>query len=166
MYRPIRNFTLLSIGLTISAVVGWLLLRENKRTKETTNLTVKSRTRPSEPDEMPKIVLPLETLESERPPDSDGKGTTASAETTRAEVKARASTSGVLETAADDLTQINGIGPRFAQALQAIGITRFAQLAEQTPDALAERLAGHVTVNPQRIRASDWIGQAAEFAKR
>ncbi len=63
----------------------------------------------------------------------------------------------------DDLTRINDIGPRFAEALAALGITTFSQLAQQTPETLAERLADHVSVRAQRIRDKDWIGQAAQL---
>ncbi len=60
--------------------------------------------------------------------------------------------------APDDLTEINGIGPSFAQALNAIDIHTFAQLVTQDPDTLAERLAVRVTAD--RIRRDGWIEQA------
>jgi hypothetical protein len=136
MHKTARNLTVLGFGLSASAIVGWLLLKERKREKESSGITVKSRSRDTNLDDMPPIVLPLETLE----------GSEASQEE-------------------DTLTQINDIGPRFAAALRAIGITRFEQLAKQTPEALADQLAQHVTVRPQRIRDKDWIGQAARLAK-
>jgi predicted flap endonuclease-1-like 5' DNA nuclease len=142
MYKAARNLTVLGIGLSISAIVGWLLLKEKKREKEITSMTVKSQSHPTEPEEIPQIVLPLEDLASQEESDLD-----------------------VGDAEADDLTQINDIGPRFAEALRAIGITRFTQLAEQTPKELAEQLAQHVNVRPQRIRNNDWIGQAAQLAK-
>lgn len=58
----------------------------------------------------------------------------------------------------DALTEINGIGPAFEQALNAIGIFTFAQLAEQNPDDLANRLSVRVTA--ERIRRDGWIEQA------
>ncbi|RPI99654.1 MAG: DUF4332 domain-containing protein, partial [Chloroflexi bacterium] len=67
--------------------------------------------------------------------------------------------------AEDDLTQIDGIGRTFADALHAIGIRRFEQLAQQKPDDLAERLAAYTSVTAQRIRNKDWIGQAKRLAK-
>ncbi len=67
--------------------------------------------------------------------------------------------------AEDDFTQIDGIGRTFADALHTIGIHRYEQLAKQTPDALAERLAHHTSVTAQRIRNKDWIGQAKRLAK-
>jgi len=139
--KTARNLTVLGIGLGISAVVGWLLLKESKRAKEVARLTIKSQIRSSEPEDFPHIVLPLEALEE--------KEDTALA-----------------SHAADDLAKIRDIGPRFAEALAAIGITSYAQLAAQTPETLAEKLAPHVNVRAQRIRERDWIGQAERLAKR
>jgi NADH-quinone oxidoreductase subunit I len=41
----------------------------------------------------------------------------------------------------DDLTRIEGIGPKISQVLQAAGIKTFAQLAETSPDQLEQVLA-------------------------
>jgi predicted flap endonuclease-1-like 5' DNA nuclease len=139
MHNTARNLSALGLGLSISALVGWLLLRENKRVRELSAITVKSRSRDTELDEVPAIPLPMEPIEERDPV---------------------ASTS-----AEDDLTQIDGIGRTFADALHAIGIRRFEQLAKQTPDDLAGRLAQHTTVTAQRIRNKDWIGQAQRLAK-
>jgi predicted flap endonuclease-1-like 5' DNA nuclease len=138
--KTARNLTVLGIGLGISAAVGWLLLKESKRAKQVTRLTIRSQIRSPEPENFPSIMLPLEALE------------------------ARPDTAPTAD-AADDLTKINDIGPRFAEALAAIGITRYAQLASQTPEVLAGRLAPHVSVRAQRIRDRDWIGQAGRLAR-
>lgn len=142
MVKTVRNLTVLGIGLGASAIVGWLLLRESKRQDADGPLVVKSQKRPLESDTVHHIEVPL----------------TPSDELV-AQVDINASDK------ADDLTQISDIGPRFAHALELIGITRFAQLATQTPESLADRLAEHVTVRAQRIRDKDWIGQAAKLAK-
>lgn len=60
----------------------------------------------------------------------------------------------------DDLTEIDGIGPAFAEALRAIGIVTFRQLAAQNPETLAEQMGGRVTA--ARIRRNAWIEQARE----
>ncbi len=60
--------------------------------------------------------------------------------------------------AADDLTKIEGIGPKISGWLNEAGITTYAQVAELTPDQLAEilRSAGH------RLAATaTWPEQAA-----
>lgn len=139
MYRAARNFIALGAGLAASAVVGWLLLKESKRGRLAERFLVRSRIREAAPESMPAIKLPLDTLEAE----------TATAEPSGA--------------TGDDLTRIRDIGPRFAQALRDAGINSFAQLAQMTPESLAERLAPFVTVRPQRIRSNDWIGQARQL---
>jgi len=70
--------------------------------------------------------------------------------------------------AADDLTMIDGIGPKTAEALQAAGVTTFAALGEMKPDAIAEalrkagaRAGGNVETWPQQARFAargDWSG--------
>ncbi len=63
----------------------------------------------------------------------------------------------------DDLTKIDGIGPAYERALNALGIHTFAQLAVQSPDDLAMRLSS-VRVTPARIKRDQWIEQAAARA--
>jgi hypothetical protein len=142
MHKTARNLTALGLGLSVSAIVGWLLLRESKRGRELPIITVKSRSHDVGLDDMPPIVLPLDALDA-----SDEEPAAAAKQADD-----------------DDLTQINDIGPRFAAALRAVGITRFGQLAAQTPETLAELLTPHVTVRPQRIHDKNWIGQAAQKA--
>lgn len=61
--------------------------------------------------------------------------------------------------AKDDLTELHGIGPSLAKELNSIGIHTFAQLAEQDPDELAEKLGGSGLVRT-RIQRDEWIQQA------
>jgi predicted flap endonuclease-1-like 5' DNA nuclease len=140
MYKAVRNSIMLGAGLAVSAVVGWLLLKESKRGKLAARFLVRSRVHEAGPEPLPEIRLPLDTLEAEP-----------------------ASVTGAA-TPGDDFTLIKDIGPRFAQALRDAGIVSFAQLADMTPETLAERLAPFVTVRPQRIRNNDWIGQARQLA--
>ena len=64
--------------------------------------------------------------------------------------------------AADDLTELAGVGPRIAAALAERGVTRFAQLARWT----AEDLATFDEAMNLRGRAtrSDWVEQARRIA--
>ena len=62
----------------------------------------------------------------------------------------------------DHLASINGVGSTSADALYRIGLRRFADLAQYTPERLAQALreqAG-VKISPKRIAAENWIGQA------
>jgi hypothetical protein len=65
---------------------------------------------------------------------------------------------------ADDLTLIDGIGKRYAQVLNELGITSFAQLARQDPAELSQRMGSRVSA--ERIRNQDWIGQARQYSRR
>lgn len=56
---------------------------------------------------------------------------------------------------ADDLTEVNGIGPVFARRLMEAGISTFADLAGAAPDRVAE------IVGVPEPRAVEWIEQAA-----
>ena len=65
--------------------------------------------------------------------------------------------------ASDQLTEIEGIGPAYERALNALGIRTFAQLAAQNPDDLAVRLSS-VRITAARITRDQWIEQAAARA--
>jgi polyhydroxyalkanoate synthase len=65
---------------------------------------------------------------------------------------------GLAESAIDDLTEVNGIGPVYAAKLDAAGIKTFRDLA----DADADRLAADAGL--PRDRVVDWIGKAADLA--
>lgn len=62
----------------------------------------------------------------------------------------------------DDLTAIEGIGPKVAQLLESIGITTFQQLADADLGKLRETLdgAGYKYMEP-----AGWVEQAALAAK-
>lgn len=62
-----------------------------------------------------------------------------------------------------DLTVIKGIGPKFAETLNAAGITSYADLANTPPDRLQE------IVQPaawQKVDFEDWIAQAAALSRQ
>jgi predicted flap endonuclease-1-like 5' DNA nuclease len=154
MVKAARNLAALGAGLGISAVVGWLFLREHRRNRDDdAPILIKSQLRADAMD-MPNIVLPLDAID-----DLDTNGSAPVPTTGDESITAEGNL-----TQADDLTQINDIGPRFAEALRAIGITRYAQLAEQHPETLAKKLLPHVRVTAQRIQDKNWVGQAAQLA--
>lgn len=61
--------------------------------------------------------------------------------------------------AGDDLTRINGVGPKIAEALRANGITSFVGLAGISSQELYEKLKGVRGLTEEKV--SDWIQQAA-----
>ena len=66
---------------------------------------------------------------------------------------------------ADDLTKIRGIGPKFAQALQAMGVTTFAAMAAWS-EADVARVAAALKIPANRIVKSGWIESARSFSKK
>jgi predicted flap endonuclease-1-like 5' DNA nuclease len=63
---------------------------------------------------------------------------------------------------ADDLKLIKGIGPRNEKACNALGITRFRQIADWTPEEAI--WVGHDLAFPGRIEREHWIAQARLLA--
>lgn len=70
--------------------------------------------------------------------------------------EAAAPASAVTQALADDLTEINGIGPVYAGRLQASGITTFSGLAAADAEGTAET----IDVGPEMV--ADWIAQARQ----
>lgn len=62
-------------------------------------------------------------------------------------------------TAADDLTAIGGIGPKYAKRLAAAGVTTYAALAGANAAAIAEQIQG-----ASEAQVAGWISQAAALS--
>lgn len=63
----------------------------------------------------------------------------------------------------DNLEALDYIGPKWAERLQEIGIARYEDLAQYTPQSLAKALnkkAGKEIISADKIDREDWIGQA------
>lgn len=56
----------------------------------------------------------------------------------------------------DDLTDLTGVGPAYAQRLASSGITTFAALAKADAEELSE------LIDVPATQISDWIGQAKQ----
>ncbi len=66
-------------------------------------------------------------------------------------------------TAADDLTQINGVGPVIVDKLKSIGITSLEQIAGFTEEDI-DRVNGDLNFKG-RIERDDWVEQAKKLLK-
>ena len=64
----------------------------------------------------------------------------------------------------DDLTKIKGLGPKIAQILETLGITRYAQIAAWT-DADIDRIDAQLGKFQGRIRRDSWVEQASMLAE-
>jgi len=65
--------------------------------------------------------------------------------------------------AADDLTEIKGVGPKMAQKLAERGVTTFAQIAAWSPETAAE-MNDTLGCLPGMIERAEWVRQARELA--
>ena len=63
----------------------------------------------------------------------------------------------------DDLTLMNGVGPKLTEALAARGVIHFAQIAAWTADDLAE-IDKALSLKGRAVREA-WVAQAKRFAK-
>lgn len=68
-------------------------------------------------------------------------------------------------TQADDLKEINGIGPFFEKKLHSLRIYTFRQLANCT-DEDTELIANIIEFFPDRIEREDWVGQAKDLHRQ
>lgn len=59
----------------------------------------------------------------------------------------------------DDLSRLLGIGPKLAEAMNAAGVTSYAQIASMDTEALTQALAG-CTVRYNKAVAKTWAAQA------
>lgn len=65
----------------------------------------------------------------------------------------------------DDLKIVKGIGPFIEKKLNALGIYKFKQIAN-FDDELIEKVNEAIEFFPGRVRRDNWVGQAAELAKK
>ncbi len=72
------------------------------------------------------------------------------------------STLGEFSGTKDDLKQINGIGPKYEQTLNSIGIFTFEQVSRMTQDVI-KALEEITNYFPGKIEREDWISQAKQL---
>ena len=146
--RLARTAFLLGVGAALGALLIYWLLRVLREEEETERAERVSPLRPEEYN----IPIPLS-------PEPDESEETAAAPSKRRPAVER------LASPDDDLTRIDGIGPKYADGLRALGISSFSALASQNPEALAGDLKGlGLRIIGDRIAAEDWVGQAQRLA--
>lgn len=65
----------------------------------------------------------------------------------------------------DDLTRVKGIGPKYAEGLRSMGVTRLEHIAGWSV-ADVERVAAFLKIKPSRILNAGWVESAAKLAKK
>ena len=99
--------------------------------------------------------VPLEGEAAAKTPAAEPVVTTAPTAEAKAKTKKAVEEKGEQIVAADDLTEIKGIGPVFAERLRQAGITTFADVAKTSADQLREVTHATSVANPD-----EWIEQA------
>jgi len=104
-------------------------------------------------------IIAARTAAQIKPAVANGESTSEYVEVVEEVAAAEAVVEATPEVAsADELTDINGIGPVIAGKLQAMGITTFQQIADLKP-ADVERIDGELNFKG-RIEREEWIAQA------
>ena len=135
-------------GLLIGWISEWILGRRKDRQQPDTDVSLYQ--------ELDEARQQIARLESERTPSSDTHSSTS--RTAAQPIPGQDNTSDEPEPeiqTADDLTVIKGIGPIFAERLNAAGIYTYADLATADPDVIEQVVAAR-----QKISPDDWIREA------
>lgn len=109
-----------------------------------------------------KKAAPKKEAPAEEPKAAEEKPKAAPKKETRAD-DAPAALFAAPEGEPDDLKKISGVGPVLEKKLNALGITKFAQVAAFTPEDIA-RVDDALSFKG-RIERDNWLEQAAELAK-
>lgn len=142
MSRWLRVIFLFGLGLALSLVIGWWFMQLLREDEEEPEYGVRTPAQWPANINIPLPPQPIDDLEVDAPPADSA-----------------------LPARTDDLTLIEGIGPKYAATLQVLGITSFALLAQQDSETLAQQLKEQgVRVSGERIRDNDWVGQAGRLA--
>ncbi len=150
--RPLRQSWLLALGALASTLMGWLFYERIERERHRRlGFSTPSQPRvihPPSPAPRPKSTA--EAVQSPTPrPAVPAKPALPPAEKAIQPPDRP-----------DDLTEIKGIGPAYAHALNKVGIHTFSDLAAQKPAELHKQIDGHVSL--ERVRA--WVKQAKQLA--
>ena len=69
------------------------------------------------------------------------------------------------EVVADDLKEINGVGPKLEKILNELGVTTFSQLSKLDVNEIIDAEDGTIDL-AGRIQREDWVGQARKLMRK
>lgn len=146
----IREYWWLIIVL-VALVLAFVLLRPKQRVQLTDSAPVR-----------PHMAM------AKRPP--EGRGIAGEAAAATSDVSGEIIGAPVHRTlegeagGADDLCRLKGVGPKFADALRALGFIRYEQIANMTPNEV-ERIDGQLGAFRGRLTRDQIVEQAAYLAR-
>ena len=139
------NLWLIVLAVVVIALLAFLLLRPRQSVKLTENTPLR-----------PHMINPK--------PEAEGRGLAGEAAAATSDVAGEIIRAPVHQALAgnetrDEFTRMKGVGPKFAEALHALGYNRFDQLARITPAEL-ERLDAQLGPFTGRLQRDRVIEQA------
>jgi predicted flap endonuclease-1-like 5' DNA nuclease len=159
------NWVAFALALVIGLLVAWWLFGRTTRDR---------RERSYRPDVLDEGAAPAQrnqalidaasavqaaSLADTGPPVLGGMGGVFAAAATSEVADARAELPAQSAGGQDDLRRIKGVGPKLVALLNALGITRYAQIASWT-DADIDRIDAQLGAFAGRIRRDNWVEQA------
>lgn len=164
------SLLLVGLAMVILGVGMWLILMRPWEKFDDLKTPLYTGHEEHAPAEQPEAVVKTAAVEVEAPAAAEPVEVKAveveapaAAEPVEAEALAAhaAETVPVADAPRDDLTRIEGVGPKTQEALYAAGITSFAQVAAMTPESLSKTVQAHGV----RIAKTDtWPEQARRAA--
>ena len=152
------NWLLLVLALVVGLLVAWWVFVASRRTRVA--IERRDEDAPARRNQALIDAPPAAAVVPEMPPPTPG-GLAGAGEI----VAAMAEPVPVppAAEAGDDLTRIKGLGPKLAQQLRALGVTRLDQIAAWD-DAEIDRIDARLGRFQGRIRRDDWPAQARLLA--
>lgn len=144
------NLWLIIIAVVVLAIVAFLLLRPRQRVRLSDSAPLR-----------PHMMNPKPEAEGRG---LDGEAAAATSDVLGEIIRAPVHRALAGEEARDELTQLKGVGPKFADALHGLGIYRFDQLARLTPVEI-ERLDAQLGPFRSRIQR-DRVAEQADYLAR
>ena len=166
-----ENWILLVVALVVALLVAWWLFAASRRTRVELDRS-EDRDAPAHrnqalidaPPAAGAAGIPVHTPEG-LAGIGEAVAATITPQTVAAEPfdEAPAEPTRAPATGSDDLTRIKGLGPKLADQLRELGVTRLDQIASWD-DAEIDRIDARLGRFQGRIRRDDWTGQARLLA--
>ena len=145
-----ENLPLIIIAIVVLALVLFLLFRPRQRVKLSNSTPLR-----------PHMTAPKPPAEGR---DIIGEAAAATSDVAGEILRAPVHRTLEGDEAPEELTRIKGVGPKFADALNGLGITRFEQLARLTPEEV-ERLDEQLGPFRGRLQRDRVVEQADYLAR-
>ena len=150
------NWLVIGLVVALALFVAWWLLSGSRRTRIERSGEAPSEGLPARRNQALIDSVPRPTEFEEPPPTPEGlAGIGEAVAAAAAPVHERVP--------ADDLKKIKGVGPKLETLLNALGVTRFSQIAAWDDDEI-ERIDAQLGTFAGRIRRDDWPTQAKYLA--